>query len=231
MENIIEITKSDGTKYSVRKDRHRYFFPKEWVKFIATVKNPKHNLMFNTLLHTGARIMEGLHLRPCDFDFERKTVSLKVIKQRKAKKSYSGISTSRTFFVSPKYLRQVKAYINKNKIKQNQYLFLNNETLPPNYVDLSNLEKKPYYFSNIVAYNQLFKRKLKEAGIKDPHNFSLHNIRKTNGNYLRVLNIRMEELCYRLGHDYKTYQTHYGSNLIFTDTERMKIQEILGDVR
>jgi hypothetical protein len=29
-ENLMVGQKSDGSKYTVRKDRHRYFFPNEW---------------------------------------------------------------------------------------------------------------------------------------------------------------------------------------------------------
>ncbi|MFP4090897.1 MAG: hypothetical protein ACLFT3_11355 [Cyclobacteriaceae bacterium] len=40
-ENLMIGNKSDGSKYTVRKDRHRYFFPQEWEKFIKLIKNKK----------------------------------------------------------------------------------------------------------------------------------------------------------------------------------------------
>jgi len=230
-EGIFEGKKSDGKKYTVRLDRHRYFFPNEWKAFIKTVSNKKHYLFFLTLLHTGARTMEALHLKPENFNIERGTVTFEVVKQRKAKKQFFAIGKTRTFFVSPKYIKEIKSYILKNKIDNKQYLFLNNSTLPTNYEQLTNLEKKKYYHKTQIAYAQMFKRKIRMAGIKDWKNFSLHNIRKTYGNWMRIYDIRTEEICFRLGNDFNTYLAHYGSAMIFTPQEKIQIMEILGDVK
>ena len=40
--------KRNGVKYTVRKDRHRYFFPREWEEFIKLVKNREHRFFFLT---------------------------------------------------------------------------------------------------------------------------------------------------------------------------------------
>jgi integrase len=231
-EGIYIITKSDGKKYSVRSDRRRYFFPHEWKSFIKTYdEESKHYIYFLISLHTGARAMEVLHLKPNSFDFERKAITFKVIKQRKAKKTFYATGRSRTFFISDNCLKDVKKYIKKNSIKDNDYLFLDNSILPNNYDSLSNKDKKKYYQKSEVAYAQMFKRKLRKAGIKDWKQFSLHNIRKTYGNWMRLYDIRIEEICYRMGHDIETYLSYYGSSLIFNSQEKLEIMKILGDVK
>jgi integrase len=232
MESIVIIKKSDGKNYSVRRDRHRYFFPDEWEKFIK-IDNSKHYLYFLTSLHTGGRSMEILHLKPKNFDFnkDRPTIEFEVIKQRKAKKNFYATGKTRRFFVSSDYIKEVKKYVTKYKIDSNDYIFLNKKDLPNNYDELSNLEKKKYYQKTEVAYNQLLKRRLKSSGITDWRSFSLHNIRKTYGNWMRIYDIKTEEICYRLGHDFETYLTHYGSPLIFTPQDKIKIMQIMGNVK
>lgn len=230
-ENIVTIKRSDGKKYSVRRDRHRYFFPNEWTKFINSITDEKHKLMFLVLLHTGARIMEALHLKLKNFDFERGSVTFEVVKQRKAKKKSYALGKSRSFFVSKKCLSSVKSYIKKNKIDANDYIFLENNKLHPHYESLVNSEKKRYYGVKLVSYSKILKRKLKSVGVTDYQSFSLHNIRKTYGNWMRIYDIRLEELCYRMGHDMETFLAHYGSAMIFTGKERMDIMKIMGEVR
>lgn len=223
--------RSDGSKYRVRADRHRYFFPEEWNKFIKLIKKRKHYIFFLTLLHTGARTMEALHLKPNNFNIERGTVTLAVVKQRKAKRQFSSIGKTRTFFVSDKYLKEIKRYIKKKNIKENEFIFLDNRGFPSDYEQLDNKDKKKYFIKTQIAYARMFKRKLKKAEIKDWYNFSLHNIRKTYGNWMRIYDIRTEEICYRMGHDMETYFNHYGSSIIFTPEERLEIRKIMGNVK
>jgi len=231
-EGIYLIKKKDGKKYSIRSDRKRYFFPHEWKLFIKQFKEGEiHYLFFLILLHTGARAMEALHLKPKNFNFERNTITFEVIKQRKAKKNFYATGKSRTFFISTNCLDSVKKYVRKKQIADNTYLFLDNSILPPNYDSLSNQEKKKYYQKTEVAYAQMLKRKLKKTGIKDWRQFSLHNIRKTYGNWMRIYDIRSEELYYRMGHDADTFLAHYGSSLIFNPSERQEIMKIIGEVR
>lgn len=228
---IIIINKKNGMKYSVRKDRHRYFFPAEWNVFYKTINNPKHKLLFLTLLNSGARIMEALHLKASDFDFNRNTITFNVIKHRTAKKTFYATGTSRTFNVSEKYLKEVSKFIKLKKINPEDFLFMEKNKLPKDYEKLSNIKKKKYYSGYATAYAALFKRKLKKANIPDWKNFSLHNIRKTYGNWMRVFEIKMEELCYRLGHDIETFMSNYGSSLIFTPEERREILNIIGEIK
>lgn len=230
MEDLITITKSDGKKYTIRKDRRRYFFPDEWIKFIDSFKNKKHKLLFNLSLHCGGRIMEVLHVKPRDIDFDRGTISLEVVKHRAAKKRFA-TGKSRTFFISPKMIRELKYYKNKFKVEDNQYFFLNNKKLPEKYEELSNKNKKEYFNSCKISYGNMLKSHLKKIGIKDYRDFSLHNIRKTYGNWMRLFISDMDELCYRMGHDKETFMKHYGSSLLFESREKIKIQKIMGEVR
>jgi len=230
-EGVLVGTKKNGVSYSVRSDRKRYFFPDEWTKFFNTLTKEEHKIFFLTSLHCGGRIMEILNLRACNFDYERQTITLDVVKQRKAKKNFYATGKSRTFFVSNALLKKVKAFIKKNEIKSNEYLFLNNDQLPGDYAQLNNEDKKKYYQKKIVSYSQLLKRKVKASGIKDYWAFSPHNLRKTYGMWMRIYDIRMEEICYRLGHDLDTYLAHYGSPLIFTPEEKRKIMRIMGEVK
>ena len=204
--------KSDGKKYTVRKDRHRYFFPEEWIKFLDSIK-PDKRILFETLLQTGARIEEALNLKPKDFIWENNTVTLRVTKS-KAKKGESRIlgGKQRSFSVSSQYIRKLRKYIRENNIKDDDFLFP--------------ITKQ--------AVSQLFKRGLRKAGLKE-WEFSLHNIRKTSGMWLKTVQRRgvdldVSEICMRLGHDHNTFLKHYGSPSIFTDQQRDKIVEILGDM-
>ncbi len=220
-----------GIKYSVRVDRRRYFFPGEWENFMKQIKNPEHRFFFITSIHTGGRAMEILNLRHKDINVERETINFSVVKQRKAKKNFMASGKSRGFFVASNFIKEYKSFIRGRKINSEDYVFLDNSNLPKNYNSLNNEDRKKYFVSRYVAYDQLFKRKLKKTDIEDWYNFSLHNLRKTYGMWMRTFDKDMTELCYRMGHDIDTYMAHYGSSLIFTDLERRKISKILGDVK
>lgn len=205
--------KSDGTKYTVRADRHRYFFPHEWIKFINALREEEKKVLFETLLQTGGRIDEVLHLKPSDFIWETNSVTLRVTKS-KAKKGEQKLlgGRRRSFGVSSQYIRRLRKYIRDNNIKDDSLLF-------------------PITKQGV---SQLFKRTLKNAGLNE-WEFSLHNIRKTTGMWLKTVQRRgvdldVSEICMRLGHDHNTFLKHYGSPSIFTDQQRDKIVDIMGDM-
>lgn len=196
--------KKDGTKYSVRDDRSRFFFPNEWISFIDTIK-PEKKILFESVLQTGGRIEEVLNLKPRDFDWTRNNLTLRVTKI-KARKGES-IGKARTLPVSSQFTRKVRGYISRNNIKDDDFLFP--------------VSKQSVW--------QMMRRKLKGV-VKDDWNFALHNIRKTHGNWLKALEVPAEEICTRLGHDYNTYLKHYGSPNIFDRKDKMLMIKILGDV-
>lgn len=209
---LFEGIKSDGTKYTVRADRHRYFFPEEWIKFLDSIKQDKR-ILFETLLQTGGRIDEVLHLKPEDFIWDNNTVTLKVTKT-KSKKGETKVlgGQRRSFGVSSQFVRKLRKYVKENNIQDSDYLF-------------------PITKQSV---SQFFKRGLRKANLNE-WEFSLHNIRKTSGMWLKTVQRRgvdldVSEICMRLGHDHNTFLKHYGSPSIFTDQQRDKITEILGDV-
>ena len=196
---------SEGKKYSVRDDRSRYFFPNEWEIFLKQIR-PRNQFIFEALLQTGARIAELLQIKPADFDSSRNTLTLRVTKTKGKLKERMG--KKRTFIVSKQFSFKLKKYITSNKIKNNELVF--------------KVGQKSVYV--------LMRRALVRAGIKDYWNFSLHNIRKTNGNWLKALGVPAEEICLRLGHDFNTYLKHYGSSTIFDRDDRMQMVKILGNM-
>jgi integrase len=212
-EGIFTGIKSNGVSYTVRKDRHRYFFPNEWITFINKVK-PSKQILFETLLQSGARIEEAINIRPKDFDFERSTLTLYVTKSKAAKgqtKEMGG--NKRGFQVSNEFSRKMKKWIKDNDIKDDEKIF-----------DVSR-----------QSAWRLMRRNLIAAGIKDYYNFSLHNIRKTSGMWLKTLipfsrEITEGEICMRLGHDMNTFLKHYGSPSIFNEKDKIAMMKILGDV-
>jgi len=204
--------KSNGTKYSVRSDRHRYFYPLEWIKFISFVKDER-KILFETLLQTGGRIEEILNLKPSDFIWDNNSVKLRVTKS-KASKGESKVlgGKQRSFGVSSQYCRKLRKHIKENHIKDDDFIF-------------------PITKQGV---SQIMKRSLTKAGLNE-WEFSLHNVRKTTGMWLKTVQRRGvdldgDEICMRLGHDHNTFLKHYGSPSIFTEQHRDKIIEILGDM-
>ncbi|KKN48534.1 hypothetical protein LCGC14_0652270, partial [marine sediment metagenome] len=182
-------------------------------------------------IHTGGKSMEILNLRHKDIDIERSTINFAIVKQRAAKKKFMASGRSRGFFVASNFIKEYKSFVRGKRINPEAYIFLNNEKLPKNYNTLNNQARRPHFIAKFVGYSQLFKRKLQKTDIEDWYNFSLHNLRKTYGMWIRTFNIEMPELCYRMGHDIDTYIAHYGSSLIFTPDEKRKISKIMGDVK
>jgi integrase len=214
-EGIFTGVKSNGVNYSVRKDRHRYFFPNEWISFMNKLK-PSKQLLFETLLQSGARIEEAINIRPKDFDFERNTLTLFVTKS-KAKKGQNKEmgGTKRGFVVSSEYARKMKKLIKEKGMEENS-------------------DAKIFPITRQAAW-RLMRRNLIAAGIKDYYNFSLHNIRKTSGMWLKTLipfsrEITEGEICMRLGHDMNTFLKHYGSPSIFNERDKIAMTKIMGDI-
>ena len=173
--------------------------------------------------------MEAANIQAKCFDWDRETITFEITKQRVAKKNKYAVGSSRTFKVSHKYLSFMRKYIKSNEFKPEDYIFLDNSTIPENYLTLNNFDKKKYYEKVVSKFYQLLQRKLEKCGVKNYKEISLHNIRKTYGDWMRIFDIQLAELCYRMGHDIKTYMAHYGSSLIFNPDERRWITNFYGD--
>ncbi len=202
--NLKRGTLSNGRKYSVRTDRKRFFFPPEWKLFWDNLQNDNQRRCFDILLNTGARNKECRNIKKEDIDFNRGTLTIKVAKI-KAKKG-ERFPVPRTFKVSSQFLERLKGYTEHLK-DEDKIPFLTNSAL-----------------------NLALKRILEKVGIKDKHMFSVHNLRKTNGNWLKACGISGDDIVDRLGHDHETFRKSYSSATIFDKNDRIMIKEILGDI-
>lgn len=195
----------NGMKYSVRDNRDRFFFPSEWMLFYDNLRK-RQQMSFDFLVQTGARINEALHVQAQDCDLERCNVILRVTKTKAKKKEKN--PRPRIISISTQFAKRLKHYIAEKKLVGEDYLF-----------DMS----KP-------GMHLALKRALQRAKIRDYWMFSLHNIRKTTGNWLKALGIDGAEICTRLGHDFDTFLRSYSSPDIFNFKDRQDMRMILGDL-
>jgi len=219
-EDVSIVTKKDGLKMRVRNNRMRYFYPEEWDAFYENL-NSKKKFLFDVLIISGARIEEALCLKRNNINIEQNKFTLYVTKIKAKKKETKPTPREITFNLA--FKKKLNVYINENKLKEYDYLFLNNSKQYNDRQQVKNTassKKKSVY--------QLFRRTLNNTKmIKDPWNFGLHNIRKTHGMWLKAMNVKFEEICQRMGHDYNTYLKHYGSADNFTLSQRIAIQNKL----
>lgn len=216
--------KKDGTIYTVRDNRHRYFFPNEWNEFFKNIKKPRTKVLFEFLILTGARIEEALCVKINHIRWDRNYVTLYVTKV-KAKKGQTK-PVPRDVTLPTHFIKRLRKYIQLTNLGENDYLFLNNSK---NYSTMKEL-KQEAKIKKISAFKFMKYSLNKTKIITDPWNFSLHNIRKTHGMFLKALGVRFEEICLRLSHDANTYLKHYGSTDIFTVADKRQMVKILGDI-
>lgn len=186
------------------RDRNIFLYPLAWKMFMKAIDKRKNKLLYDFQFNTGARFDEALHIRPCDFDFERHNVRLWKTKT-KAKKGEK-VGKPRTISLSTEFTKRIKKYCDSRK--PDDYLF--------------NISQS--------GYNKLLKDVLTRLKVSNARDFSSHNIRKTHGMYLKALGIDIAEICTRLGHDYNTYIKHYGSADVFSEKDMRDIRELLGDL-
>lgn len=198
------ITKSDGKLYQVRDNRLRFFYPHEWIKFFDSLKEGRQKDTFDIAMGTGGRINEVINIKAEDHDPERNTIILKVTKV-KAKLGEKK-PKPRTIPISSQLSKRIKRMTK----------------------DLKPGDKIPMLTKS--AATQALKNHCKSCGIKDWQQFSLHNIRKTHGCYLKALGIEMGEICSRLSHDSDTYLKSYASPDVFNFKDMEQMRLILGDL-
>lgn len=202
MENISTITRKDGTNYSVRSNRDRFFFPTEWIKFYDGLKHfQKHT--FNCLISTGARINELRNVMPSDIDLDNKRIILRVTKV-KAKKGEKN-PRPRIIPVSSQFAKYLKKYIKDN---------------PQDYLGIL----------STPAANICLKNTLQRVGITDYYMFSVHNIRKTFETWLVALDINALKITAHMGHSLGVAAQHYVSSDVFSFDEKKTMRLILGDL-
>jgi len=197
--------KKDGSKYVVRDNRDRFFFPNEWMVLFDILKKSQ-KMPFDFLINTGCRLNEALHVKAEDCDLERGNVILRVTKV-KAKKGEKN-PRPRTVSISSQFAKKLKRHIAQNELNNNDYLF-------------------KFTKAGILL---ALRRGLARTDIKEPWMISPHNIRKTHGNYLKALGIDGAEICTRLGHDYNTFLKSYSSPDIFSFKDKQDMRLILGNL-
>jgi integrase len=208
-EDLLMGIRSDGKKYSVRKHRKSFFMPDIWNELLNNLSK-KGKLTAEILIQTGARINEARNIEERDVDYDRNTIRLRVTKT-KARKKGEERGSPRTIPINSRFIKQLKKYF-KDK------------------------ENKKLEILSTPAFNIALKKSLKKIGKDDYYMYSAHSIRKTHGNWLKILsNLRMincdaSEICLRLGHDYNTFLKDYGSSGVMDTKDVLLIKQIFGDL-
>lgn len=202
--------KSNGKPYSVREHRGSWIMPVVWKKFYDNLKGKKAIKTFDALINTGARINEIRHIEERDIDEERNTLTLRVTKTKARKGETKG--KPRTIPISSAFAKRLRKYFREM----------------PTGSKLGIL--------STPGANMALKKGLVNVGIDDPYMYSIHNVRKSHGNYLKILGnlgimkVDAMEICLRLGHDYNTFLSNYGSSGVMSSEDVQTAKMILGDL-
>jgi integrase len=201
--DIRVIQKTNGRNYTVRGNRDRFFYPKEWNKFYAQLKEPQRKT-FECLINTGARINEVRHIKKEDVEFDNNRLILRVTKVKSRNREKN--PRPRTIPISSAFSRKLRGYFKEKN--------------GSDYIGLL----------STAAANTAMKKALQKAGIQDYQMFSIHNIRKTLECWLMALNVDGLKLTVHFGHTMAVSARHYVSPDAFTSEERMLIRDIIGDL-
>lgn len=204
-QNLKSLTRKNGRSYTIKDNKHRYFFPDEYMKFEDCLK-VKQRASVKFLINTGARIDEARHVKVEDIDIERNRIVLRHTKTKAKKGEKQG--RIRTIPISTQFSKYLKKFITDNNLQQEDYLGI-----------LSN-----------PALNIAYKKSGNKAEIKDYWNISSHTFRKTLEVWLMALGVDALPLTAHLGHDIRTASQYYVSPDIFTWEEKKKMREIIGDL-
>lgn len=210
-EGLLVGMRKNGRSYSVRTHRKNYLMPDIWLKLIEHLATEKAKLTAEVLVQTGARINEARHIEERDIDYTRNTIRLRVTKA-KARKKGEERGVPRTIPMNTHFIKRLKKHF---------------KTLPPG---------APIGILTTSAANTALKNALQEAGVEDFYMYSIHNLRKTHGNWLKIMgnlklmNVDISEICLRLSHDPATFIRDYGSSGVMNTQDVMIIQQVLGDL-
>jgi len=201
--------KRGGQDYTYRANRDRYFFPDEWMAFYDQLKESQKPT-FQTLINTGARIMEIRNIKIGDIDFDRKNIVLRVTKRivNKPGINKKGQRKIRVINISSQFAKYLKKIQKQKKLKEDDYLPI----------------------LSTPAANIGMKKALIKAGIKDYDMFSIHNVRKTLETWLVANGIEGIRLSNHFGHSLSVAIKHYISPDIFSFEDKKLMREIIGDL-
>jgi integrase len=209
-EDLLQGVRTDGKTYSVREHRMNWFMPPVWKEVYDKLGSERSKWTFEVLTQTGARINEARNIKKEDIDFERNTIKLRVTKTKARKGEKKG--KPRTIPMNSEFIKKMKKVL-KDK-EDSDYIGI----------------------LSTCGFNIALKNATEDSGIKDWYMFSAHNIRKTHGNWLKILgnlkliNCDAMEICLRLGHDYNTFLKDYGSAGVMDTKDVLIAKEILGDL-
>lgn len=192
-------------KYRLKTNKKRFFYPKEWLKFMSVINNDEHKFMFEFLLHTGMRFDEASNVHIQDIDFERETIFV-----RKPKRGAGGslVAKQRTIQISTYFKNRVQAYAKSKGLKSNN----------------------TFEFPTIQHADKLIKKYAAGAGIPDSLDFSCHNVRKTLENWLIALNINTMAITSHQGHTIDVAQAFYTANQLMNQEDKYLIKTILDNL-
>jgi len=203
--NLKSLTRSNGRTYTLKDNKDRFFYPDELEKYEDKLKT-KQKHSSKILLQTGARINEVRNVKISDIDFVNKRIVLRVTKTKAKKGEKRG--RIRTIPISTQFSRYLKKYCNNNKLTDDDYIGV----------------------ISTPAMNIAMKKAARLAGLKNPEDFSPHNLRKTLETWLMSLGVQDSALLAHFGHDIKTAASHYVSPDVFSWNEKKQIRAIIGDL-
>jgi len=198
-----EITRQNGLKYTVRQNRHRYFYPDEWAVFYDAL-NPRQKITFHFLVNTGARINEVRNITVSDIDFDRNSIMVRWTKGR----NEDGSRKMRVLSVSTQFSKWLRAVVKEYDLKpENKFPIL-----------------------STPAANICMKKALNQIGIQDWMMFSVHNVRKTLETWLISLDIDSLKITKHFGHSLNVAAKFYVSSDTFNYEDKKMIRDIIGDL-
>jgi len=201
------LTRKNGTAYSLKNNKDRFFFPHEYQEFEDKLNNKQRHSVI-VLLNTGCRIMEARHILVSDCDLRNHRIHVRVTKSKAKKGEKKGRGKTRIIPISTKFSRYLKNYIKDNNLTADDTLKL---------IGASSLDRG-------------IKKAAKAAGLQHPADFSAHNLRKTLEVWLMSLGVGDLALTAHLGHDIRTAASHYVSPNIFNWKDKNGMRDIIGDL-
>lgn len=198
-----EIIRNNGLKYTIRQNRHRYFFPDEWMAFYDALST-KQKVTFNFLINTGARINEVRNILVQDVDYDRNSIIIRWTKAR----NEDGSRKMRVLSVSQQFIKWIRATVKEH--------------------DLNPTDHFPILTT--PAANVAMKKTLKKIGIPDWIMFSVHNVRKTLETWLISLDVDSLKVSKHFGHSVMVASQFYVSPDTFNYEDKKSIRDIIGEL-
>jgi len=188
----------------IKENKKRFFYPNEFDKMFEFLnKNGKFTAELG--INTGGRVNElrGFIKNPL-FDTQRNKKILTETKGRYTKEERKKGNTKKP---EPRTIPLSKKYFSKLK-----RIYKSHRVLSTN------------------AFNIQLKKASEEAKIKDPEQFSSHNIRKTFATWMLSLGIPPSKVAQHLGHTEKVLFQSYATNDLFNTQDKDRMVEIWEDL-